>query len=64
MAQVRKAKNMLKTANSALVAKDEAVRYETLDVASKLAAKGGDIDLSFKAIDAIAKLYDIDPMAR
>ena len=63
LAQVRLAKRLLQSSGGGAVAADEAVRYEMLDTASKLAAEGGDLDLSFKTIDTIAKHYDIDPMA-
>lgn len=63
LAQVRLAKSMLQVSGGGIAAGDEAVRYEMLDTASKLAAKGGDLDLSFKTIDTIAVRYEIDPMA-
>ena len=63
LAKVRRAKQLLQVSSGGSSTADAALQYEMLDTASKLAAEGGDLKLSFQVIDQIGRHFQIDPMA-
>ncbi len=61
--KVRLAKRLLQGSSGGIAAGNPAIRYEMLDIASVLGAEGGNLNLSFTAIDKIGEDYEIDPLA-
>lgn len=61
--KARLAKRLLKVSGAGIAVRDPAVRYEMLEMASRLAAEGGDLNLAFATIDKLGEYYKIDPLA-